>query len=66
MQSQEYLITKDSTNLIKELRGYCWDKGKDGKQLPIPIGTSHLLDAFRYHEKMALGMQKNYGAYDIR
>lgn len=66
MQSQDYLITKDSTNLIKELRGYCWDKGKDGKQLPIPIGTDHLCDAFRYHEMETLGLKKNYGQYDVR
>jgi len=66
MQSQEYLITKDSTNLIKELRGYCWDKGKDGKQLPIPIGVNHAIDAFRYHEMETLGLKKNYGQYDVR
>lgn len=66
MQSQDYLISKDSTNLIKELRGYCWDKGKDGKQLPIPIGTDHSIDAFRYHEMETLGLKKNYGQYDVR
>ena len=66
MQSQEYLITKDSTNLIKELRGYCWDKGKDGKQVLIPIGVDHLCDAFRYHEMETLGLKKNYGQYDVR
>ena len=66
MQSQEYLITKDSTNLIKELRGYCWDKGKDGKQLPIPIGTDHTIDAWRYHEMESIGLKKNYGQYDVR
>jgi len=66
MQSQDYLITKDSTNLIKELRGYCWDKGKDGKKLPIPIGVDHAIDAFRYHEMETLGLKKNYGQYDVR
>jgi hypothetical protein len=28
MQGQEYLITKQSTNLINELRKYAWDKDK--------------------------------------
>lgn len=66
MQGQNYMITKDSTNLIKELRGYCWDKGKDGKQLAIPTGTDHLCDSLRYHEMEALGLKKNFGSYDVR
>jgi phage terminase large subunit len=66
MQGQNYMITKDSTNLIKELRGYCWDKGKDGKTLPIPVGDSHLMDAWRYFEMESLGLKKNFGSYDIR
>jgi phage terminase large subunit len=66
MQGQNYMITKDSTNLIKELRGYCWDKGKDGKTLPIPVGDSHLIDSFRYFEMESLGLKKNFGSYDVR
>ena len=66
MQGQNYMITKDSTNLIKELRGYCWDKGKDGKTLPIPVGDSHLMDAWRYFEMESLGLKKNFGSYDVR
>lgn len=66
MQSQDYLITKDSVNLIKELRGYCWDKDKSGNTLPIPTGSDHAIDAFRYHEMETLGMRKTYGQYDIR
>lgn len=66
MQGQNYMITKDSTNLIKELRGYCWDKGKDGKSLPIPTGADHILDSLRYHEMEALGLKKNFGSYDVR
>lgn len=66
MQSQDYLVTKDSVNLIKELRGYCWDKDKTGNTLPIPTGSDHAIDAFRYHEMETLGMRKTYGQYDIR
>lgn len=66
MQSQDYLITKDSVNLIKELRGYCWDKDKSGNTLPIPTGSDHAIDAFRYHEMETLGMRRTYGQYDIR
>jgi phage terminase large subunit len=66
MQGQHYMITKDSTNLIKELRGYCWDKGKDGKTLPIPVGDDHIIDAWRYFEMESLGLKKNFGSYDVR
>ena len=66
MQGQSYMITKDSTSLIKELRGYCWDKGKDGKTLPIPVGDDHIIDAWRYFEMESLGLKKNFGSYDIR
>ena len=38
MQQQEYLVTSDSTNLIKELRGYCWDVDRTGKTTNKPQG----------------------------
>lgn len=55
MQQQEYLITADSTNLIKALRNYAWDSDKTGKVIDKPVHTwSHLPDALRYHEVMDL------------
>ena len=66
MQSQEYLVTSRSTNLIKELRSYCWDKDKTGKQLNKPTGTmNHAVDAVRYHEMESLGRGANFGKYTI-
>ena len=66
MQRQEYLVTRESTNLIKELRSYCWDTDKTGKRLNKPIDNfNHALDAVRYHEMETLGMNKNYGSYSI-
>lgn len=66
MQSQEYLITKNSTNLIKELRGYIWDRDKTGKQLNKPKNENdHLIDALRYFESENLS-NKNYGQYYIK
>jgi phage terminase large subunit len=66
MQRQDYLVTKDSTNLIKELRSYCWDTDKTGKQLNKPIDNfNHAIDAVRYHEMETLGLNKNYGSYTI-
>ena len=66
MQRQNYLVTSQSTNLIKELRSYCWDKDKTGKQLNKPVDNfNHALDAVRYHEMETLGMNKNYGSYSV-
>jgi len=67
MQQQNYLVTSNSTNLIKELRAYCWDQDKTGKQLNKPQGKQdHGIDALRYHEMETLGLNSNYGKYFIR
>jgi len=67
MQRQEYLVTSQSTNLIKELRSYCWGVKKDGEKTNIPIDNyNHAIDALRYHEMETLGLNKNYGKYNIR
>ena len=66
MQEQEYLITKQSTNLINELRKYAWDKDKKtGATLNKPIDMfNHAIDAFRYHEMESIGTP-NKGNYFI-
>jgi len=67
MQQQDYFVTKQSTNLIKELRAYCWDRTKDGTKTNNPIdGYNHAIDALRYHEMETLGLRKNAGNYNIR
>jgi phage terminase large subunit len=67
MQRQNYLVTKQSTNLIKELRSYCWDVDKHGVRLNKPTGgNDHAIDALRYHEMESLGLNSNYGQYAIR
>lgn len=67
MQRQDYLVTKQSTNLIKELRSYCWDTDKQGQRMRRPIDHyNHAIDALRYHEMEALGLKSNYGQYSIR
>tara|TARA_R100001509_G_C4882329_1_gene220573 strand:- start:3260 stop:4420 length:1161 start_codon:yes stop_codon:yes gene_type:complete len=66
MQRQSYMVTSESTNLIKELRSYCWDKDKTGKQLNKPVDNfNHALDAVRYHEMETLGLNKSFGEYSI-
>ena len=67
MQRQDYLVTTQSTNLIKELRAYCWDTDKSGTRLNKPVDTNnHAVDALRYHEMETLGINSNYGTYAIR
>lgn len=67
MQNQEYLITKNSQNLIKELRAYCWDTNKVGQRLNKPVPhLDHAIDALRYHEMESLGLKANYGKYAVR
>ena len=68
MQSQSYLVTSKSANLIKELRSYCWDKDrKTGAQIGKPVTFfDHAIDAVRYHEMESLGRGANFGKYNIR
>jgi phage terminase large subunit len=66
MQRVNYLVTSKSINLIKELRSYCWDTDKTGKRLNKPVDNyNHAIDAVRYHEMETLGMNKNYGSYNV-
>jgi len=67
IQQQEYLVTSQSVNFIKELRAYCWDVDKHGTRLNKPIdNNNHGIDAWRYHEMETLGLKRNYGTYNIR
>ena len=67
IQRNEYLVTANSGNLIKELRSYIWDTDKQGKRLNKPIDfNNHAIDAFRYHEMETLGIGAQYGVYAIR
>lgn len=49
MRGYTLYVTKQSVNLIRELRGYVWQTDKDGKMLnePSPF-NDHAIDALRY------------------
>jgi phage terminase large subunit len=66
MQSQSYLVTAQSTNLINELRKYAWDKDKrTGVSLNKPIDMfNHGVDSLRYHEMESIG-NPHKGNYSI-
>lgn len=49
MQEYKIIITKRSTNLIKEFRNYTYSQDKEGKWLNTPIDVwNHGIDAIRY------------------
>jgi len=49
INQSHFLVTKNSTNLIKELNNYAWDKDKNGNILSVPIDNfNHGIDAMRY------------------
>jgi phage terminase large subunit len=56
-------ITKDSVNLIKEMRSYVWEQDREGKYLNTPIDfNNHAIDALRYAalNKLKRGDEYNY------
>ena len=43
------MITSNSTNIIKEVRGYVWATDRTGKETGEPIDSfNHAWDAIRY------------------
>lgn len=49
LKRYELMVTKRSTNLIKELRAYQWETDKEGNLTGKPIDShNHLLDPLRY------------------
>lgn len=59
MQTQEYLVTSNSLNLIKEFRYYTWQTDKNGVKINKPIDSyNHAIDAVRYHEMMDIGINE--------
>lgn len=66
MQGWTLYVTKDSINLIKELRNYVWAKDKDGNPLNEPIDKfNHLIDALRYALWTRFGKNAGYGEYRL-
>lgn len=66
IQQQSLLVTKKSTNLIKELRGYTWATDRNGQPTGDPIDIlNHTMDAMRYGFSHIIQMP-GYGKYVIR
>lgn len=66
MMGWRLLVTKDSLDLIEELRNYTWAQDKDGKPLNWPVDRfNHLLDALRYAVWTKFGRDAGRGQYRI-
>ena len=66
MQGWQLNVTKDSIDLIKELRNYVWAKDRDGNPLNEPIDKfNHCLDAMRYAVWTRFGQKAGYGQYSL-
>lgn len=60
-------VTKQSVDLIRELRGYVWAKDKDENKLNEPIKINdHTMDALRYGVFTPLSDFRKKGNYSIR
>ena len=58
MQTQNYLVTERSTNIINEFRNYVWATDKTGTKLNKPVDAyNHAIDAIRYHEMETIGLK---------
>ena len=66
MQGWQLNVTKDSIDLIRELRNYVWAKDKEGNPLNEPIDKfNHCLDAMRYAVWTRFGQKAGYGQYSF-
>lgn len=66
IKGYKIFVTKRSLNMIKEMRGYVWDKDRDGKRLNEPIGImDHAMDAFRYGVFTYVNQYRNIGHYSV-
>jgi len=60
IQSEPFLVTSRSKNLIKELQNYTWAKDKNGESLNVPIDNwNHAIDAARYFYLNKMGNKGN-------
>jgi phage terminase large subunit len=62
----KFHVTKRSTNLIKELRGYVWKTDRNGTILNEPIDfNNHMIDSVRYLLSHVI-VSPSYGKYHFR
>lgn len=66
LQGWKLFVTKDSIDMVRELRNYTWAQDKDGHLLPTPIEEfDHTLDALRYAVWTRYGENAQQGQYAV-
>jgi phage terminase large subunit len=66
LQQYNIVVTKNSLNLIKELRQYKWAKDREGKALNAPEDVmNHAIDCLRYVGLNKLSQYENSGDYSF-
>lgn len=66
LQQYDLRVTKNSLNLIKELRQYRWAKDREGRSLNSPEDImNHAIDALRYIGLNKLSQFENSGSYSF-
>jgi phage terminase large subunit len=66
LQQYNIVVTKNSLNLIKELRQYKWAKDREGKALNAPEDVmNHAIDCLRYVGLNKLSQYENSGEYSF-
>lgn len=66
MRGYRLCVTKRSLETIKEARGYCWAKDRDGRTLNEPQAfNDHAMDALRYGAFTYITGYVNKGRYNI-
>lgn len=64
LQRYRLNVTRNSINLITELRTYSWNTDKSGKSLNVPIDAyNHLIDPLRYVALNKIGTQREAGNF---
>lgn len=66
LQGWTLYVTKDSVDMIRELRNYTWSQDKDGHLTSVPVHEfSHSLDALRYAAWTHFGENASQGQYYV-
>ena len=66
LQQHDLRVTKNSLNLVKELRQYRWAKDREGRSLNAPEDImNHAIDALRYIGLNKLSQYENSGNYSF-
>lgn len=66
LQGWRFMVTKDSVDVVRELRNYTWESDADGRPTDVPTHKfSHSPDAIRYALYSEFANNAGYGTYSL-